>query len=155
MSLVVWVQKWEESEAGWGGRPDGYTLHLEREDITKFLEAMRAREAEAGYSAQNVPREYTRPSGRPYQALITDKKLMGRVIQSDNGCWGPDGNKYPPSLDPGADRTGWVTVDPDAPAEQPDPPSAEERTRKQLEEMVKYGERAKKALAEMDKEATG
>ena len=30
-------QLWEESERGWGIRPDGYSLHLNNEDRKQFI----------------------------------------------------------------------------------------------------------------------
>ena len=34
----VVVQKWEESERGWGTRPDGFSLHLTEAYIQAFIE---------------------------------------------------------------------------------------------------------------------
>lgn len=97
-STIVWIQKWEESEAGWGVRPDGYTIHARREDITAFLDRMRLREAAAGFGPDNVPHEYTRPSGEPYQAEIVDPVVLAQLTTSENGMWGPGRNNYPPPI---------------------------------------------------------
>ena len=60
----VIVQKWEESERGWGVRPDGYSLHLTEADRKAFVQAhWDALPAEAPYA-------YTRPSGAPYDAQV-------------------------------------------------------------------------------------
>ncbi len=104
---VLWVQKWEESEAGWGTRPDGYTLHRSKSDIDAFLGAMRDREAAKGYGPGNPPPEYNRPCGEPYEMSTTDEVLYQKVVSSPNGLWGH--GDYPPPIRPGADRTGWVT----------------------------------------------
>ena len=34
----VYLQHWEESERGWGIRPDGCSLHLTLEDRKKYIE---------------------------------------------------------------------------------------------------------------------
>jgi len=104
------VQKWEETERGWGSRPDGYTLHKNEEDIEIFLKGMRDREAEAGYSAQNVPDEYTRPCGKPYWTRIDDEALAEKVAESECGIWGPGGNNSPTPVAKGSDQSGWVSL---------------------------------------------
>lgn len=83
----LWVQFWEESEAGWGTRPDGYTLHVRVEDIDAFLKVMRDGEYETYKGA--VPPEYSRPSGAPRQGVIADADLDARVRASKCGIWGP------------------------------------------------------------------
>lgn len=103
------VQKWEESEAGWGTRPDGYTLHKTEEDIQSFLKKMRDREAEH-LKPGEVPEEYTRPSGKPYWTRIDDPKEAERLKNSECGIWGQDRNNYPTPVAKGADQTGWVTM---------------------------------------------
>lgn len=105
-STIVWIQKWEESEAGWGTRPDGYTIHARKEDIILFRDAMREKERAAGYGAHNVPEEYSRPCGRPYQAEITDAVILAELSTSEHGIWGKTGNRYPEPIVPGDDRTG-------------------------------------------------
>ena len=92
------VQKWEESEAGWGTRPDGYTLHVKEEDIQAFLQKMRDREAKQGYGFGNAPPEYSRPCGKPYWTRIDDPELAKKVEESECGIWGPGGNNYPPPV---------------------------------------------------------
>ena len=86
-NVTLWVQEWEESERGWGVRPDGYTLHLKNNDITKFLMAMRTREAEIYHG--ETPDEYTRRSGSPYEWDTDDAELIERVRLSECGIWGP------------------------------------------------------------------
>lgn len=103
----LWVQKWEESERGWGTRPDGYTLHSKQEDITKFITEMRAREM-AGQPDGYIPDEYSRPCGNPYEVEIADEKLVGKVKKSKNGVWGP--GKDPPDPPPGVNPGGWVKM---------------------------------------------
>lgn len=90
--LFVWIQEWEESERGWGVRPDGYTIHLKQQDIQSFLADMRAREAARGVTG--VPDEYSRPSGEPFEALIEDAELIARVKKAAFGLWGPNSMSY-------------------------------------------------------------
>jgi hypothetical protein len=167
--MKVWVQKWEETETGWGCRPDGYTLHTNRADIDLYLKVIRDAEAELGYNRSNPPPEYSRPSGEPYQTEITDKRLLGKLAVSKHGCAGPQKSSgdYPAPVTPGADRTGWVTVD-EVKSKQACLHSAQDwyivkatgergcsecdndRTRSQLAEMIALGERAKGALLQME-----
>ena len=95
MSQIFWIQKWEESERGWGSRPDGYTIHKVKEDINFMLANMRKKEEERGYSETNPPDEYTRPDGRPYQAEIQDEAIIKLVLESPFGIWGKNGHNYP------------------------------------------------------------
>jgi hypothetical protein len=99
MSREVWVQKWEESEAGWGVRPDGYTFHIRREDIDAFLKDLRDREFETHGGA--TPPEYSRPSGDPYLAILSGDSdgaaIEAKLLASSHGIWGPGGNNYPES----------------------------------------------------------
>lgn len=103
----LWVQKWEESEAGWGTRPDGYTLHLNRGDIDLFLADMRAREQQ-GKPKGYVPPEYSRPDGEPYEWETDDEALAARVRDSGRGCWGP--GREPPAPVPGVRPGGCARV---------------------------------------------
>ena len=95
MKTVV-VQKWEESERGWGVRPDGYTIHLTEADRKAFIKAYWDR------MPYEVPDEYSRPSGQPYLADVEDDvadKITG------HGIWG-HGNNYPGS----GGTDGWVPM---------------------------------------------
>ena len=105
--MKLWVQKWEESEAGWGTRPDGYSLHKNREDIAKFLDDIRQRE-EKLYGTGVVPSEYSRPCGTPYLAEVEEDNLKERIDDSSHGVWGENGNRYPEPIDPSDGKDGWV-----------------------------------------------
>jgi len=83
----VWVQMWVESEKSWGIRPDGYTLHLGRKDISLFVTAMRA--GEAKIHGDVVPDEYSYPDRDPYEAIITDAEVLKTLRTSEHGIWGP------------------------------------------------------------------
>lgn len=65
----VICQKWEESERGWGTRPDGFSLHVSREALTKFIrEIYEPRQKETV-----IPDEYDRPDGTPYDINVSDE----------------------------------------------------------------------------------
>ena len=77
---IVIVQEWEESERGWGTRPDGATLHLTDSDRKLYIE---------NYWKQmpkQVPDEYSRPClfAEPYRAII-DNDLYKEIKTSKNG----------------------------------------------------------------------
>lgn len=61
----VVVQEWEESEAGWGTRPDGYSVHTSVENAEKFIKDFWNKE-KTGYPSGKVPYEYSRPVGTPF-----------------------------------------------------------------------------------------
>lgn len=58
MNTVI-LQYWEESERGWGVRPDGCSLHISNEDCSKYIKTI--------YDARtgNIPDEYDRVVGDP------------------------------------------------------------------------------------------
>lgn len=59
MTTRVYVQLWEESERGWGCRPDGVSLHKSKADCDEYIE-----EYWEGMPP-TAPDEYSRPcSGR-------------------------------------------------------------------------------------------
>ena len=74
----VLCQKWEESERGWGTRPDGYSLHLSEADRKCFIKE------HWGRLPDEVPDEYSRPSGTPYWCEV-DEKAKRKVTQSKCG----------------------------------------------------------------------
>ena len=112
----VVCQKWEESEAGWGCRPDGYSLHLTREHRDRFVKDFYTKQRKLLGSA--TPPEYTREDGNPYECPVT-KEIYDRVAASGDGIYGwtlahekllPSGNgghsaPWPGGLD------GWVSKD--------------------------------------------
>ena len=93
----VICQKWEESERGWGTRPDGYSLHLTDEDRKAYIQ---------GYWAgmpDSTPDEYSRPDGTPYRCEV-DRETFEKVKASKHGVRFHDSP-------PGSGGTdGWVPV---------------------------------------------
>lgn len=75
LEQVVYVG-WEESERGWGTRPDGCSLHLGLDNYRKYLE-------EHWQGMPNfVPDEYDRPAGEPITITVT-KDIYARVEKND------------------------------------------------------------------------
>ena len=77
MPMII-RQDWEESERGWGIRPDGYSLHLKLEDVKKYID---------GYWSKmpdEVPDEYSRPAGQP-RVVDVDQTIFDEVAATENG----------------------------------------------------------------------
>jgi hypothetical protein len=62
----VIVQDWEESERGWGVRPDGFTFHLNAKDHEAYVKGFYGE----FNNAKEVPDEYTRVSGDPVELEV-------------------------------------------------------------------------------------
>lgn len=71
-------QLWEESERGWGIRPDGYSLHLNEEDRKNYVSDFNKT------LPSYVPDEYSRVSGSP-TIIDVDSKLYKEIKASKNG----------------------------------------------------------------------
>jgi hypothetical protein len=61
---IIYVN-WEESERGWGSRPDGCSLHLTEKDYQKYVKKYWDK------MPKEAPDEYSRPVGEPTPALVT------------------------------------------------------------------------------------
>lgn len=70
--VKVWVQQWEESERGWGSRPDGFTCHWTKEDVKRFIDAHWAS------LPDEAPDEYSRPCGEPFEYEVEAKLAPNR-----------------------------------------------------------------------------
>lgn len=73
-------QEWVESERGWGIRPDGCSLHLTVADCKRFIKEYWDK------MPDEVPDEYSRPSGEPFVVDI-DQKTYDEVCTSECGVW--------------------------------------------------------------------
>ncbi len=71
----VVVQKWEESERGWGVRPDGFSLHMTDEDREAFIKEY------WDSMPKKAPDEYSRPAGTPYKAEV-DEEVFQKVKEA-------------------------------------------------------------------------
>lgn len=88
----LYCQQWEESEQGWGVRPDGYSLHLTVEAVSAYVEEYWKRQLKR---EPNVPLEYSRPSGKPYSVEVNDQ-TYNEVKGSGNGVRSFDRNAPEP-----------------------------------------------------------
>jgi len=93
----VICQKWEESERGWGVRPDGYSLHLNDIDAKRYLDAYWAD------MPDKAPVEYERPAGSSYKCIIDDETYQR--LSASNGGIRIYSNVYPEG---GID--GWMSM---------------------------------------------
>lgn len=82
MQHTIVIQEWEESERGWGQRPDGASLHLTEADRNAYVEAYWAAERARGLT--EAPDEYSRPCGRP-RLVVATEELYRRVVESGLG----------------------------------------------------------------------
>jgi hypothetical protein len=79
--IVVYIQPWEETERGWGTRPDGISIHRSEDVVSKHCnEIMDEQEQRFG---SEVPDEYSRPlTGYHYKAHIKQSKF-DEIFQND------------------------------------------------------------------------
>ena len=96
----VLCQKWEESERGWGCRPDGYSLHLNEADCKRYIKEYWDK------MPNEAPDEYSRPDGTPYWCEV-DKKTYDEIVENKYSKYGRAfGGPYPG--DGGTD--GWIPL---------------------------------------------
>lgn len=85
------VQKWFESERGWGQRPDGWSLHRNREELDAYVKTY------WGSMPSAVPDEYSAPDGEPrvYPGSVFTDEQIAKLDESTNGArfWG-----HPPEV---------------------------------------------------------
>jgi hypothetical protein len=110
MKLIC--QKWEESERGYGTRPDGYSLHRSRAALHEYIQEYNDK------LPPEPPDEYSRPCGEPYECELADDDPKIQVMRG--AFWGtPDivnndvdnirvfVNDWPEPSD-GSKPTGWM-----------------------------------------------
>jgi len=68
-------QFWEESERGWGIRPDGCSIHLNKEELNAYIQNIYKNRLD------EVPDEYDRIVGLPVECFISDQ-LYDKLNQS-------------------------------------------------------------------------
>lgn len=84
--MKIVLQEWEESERGWGVRPDGYSAHVDINSMHAFI---------ADYNStlpnDHVPDEYSRPCGDPINLNIASdsikKELISRGLLEKGSIW--------------------------------------------------------------------
>ena len=70
-------QKWEESERGWGVRPDGCSIHLDTDSYKKYLNGIYV----VRQNESIIPNEYDRIVGDLIDCFISDD-LFSNLIQN-------------------------------------------------------------------------
>lgn len=66
MNKIV-LQYWEESERGWGTRPDGASIHLDQKCHSIYIDQIYVNRDE-----EDVPDEYDRIIGLPILVSVSD-----------------------------------------------------------------------------------
>ncbi len=74
------MHPWIESEAGFGQRPDGCSLHQTSDDLAMFLQDY----WDSMPDRDNPPTEYSRPEGIS-QVMVIPDELYARLTESKNG----------------------------------------------------------------------
>jgi hypothetical protein len=77
---TAWCVDWEESERGWGTRPDGWTLHQTKEQTERYMQTFMDEQRKS--SGESAPDEYTRPNGDPYEVKV-GLRLWARITAKD------------------------------------------------------------------------
>lgn len=65
----VFLQYWEESERGWGIRPDGCSLHLTTKECKEYIKSI----YDVRKMETSVPDEYERIVGEPIEVEIKEE----------------------------------------------------------------------------------
>jgi hypothetical protein len=73
-------QRWIESEAGWGVRPDGWSLHQSLEHLDTFVREYWKR------MPDKAPAEYSRPHGKPFTVLV-NLDVAAAIEEQPYGIW--------------------------------------------------------------------
>lgn len=82
MNNIVILETWTESEAGWGQRPDGYSIHLSKEDYKKFVENHWKFLKEL--YGESTPHEYDRPDNN-LEVVKVSYKFFKKIEKSKFG----------------------------------------------------------------------
>lgn len=75
MNKVI-LQLWEESERGWGVRPDGCSMHIDNTNRDKYVRDVYKDRTD------DVPDSYERVIGEPIEAFIEDG--LYEIIKRDS-----------------------------------------------------------------------
>lgn len=71
--LALYAIVWEESERGWGTRPDGYSLHNSKDEAIKFIRDYQSK------LPKEVPDEYSRPLSDDARLIEVSESLYDYV----------------------------------------------------------------------------
>ena len=76
---TVFCLIWEESERGWGVRPDGYSFHRTEADARAYVDDYWKT------MPDSAPDEYERPSSSTLYTYDVEEKVFRDVSKSKNG----------------------------------------------------------------------
>lgn len=76
MNKVI-LQIWEESERGWGTRPDGCSMHIDLKERENYIQSI----YDNRKSDTSIPNEYERIVGEGVEAFIED--VLFELVQKD------------------------------------------------------------------------
>ena len=76
MNKVI-LQIWEESERGWGTRPDGCSMHIDLKERENYIQTI----YDSRKSETSIPDEYERIVGEGVEAFIEDS--LYNLVQKD------------------------------------------------------------------------
>lgn len=113
---TVICQGWEETEAGWGTRPDGFSLHLTLEDCKTYAQGFWKHQKEHfdKQGVVDVPAEYDRQAGSPFKTIV-NQQVYDKIAAGDHGirCWAcvVDGKVAGKGV-PWPASSGWKSNDP-------------------------------------------
>jgi hypothetical protein len=79
---AAFIVTWTESERGWGCRPDGASLHLTRDDVTKYIKKY------WDGMQKEVPYEYSRPDQETGSPVTVSTKLYKTLVQCKKKYYG-------------------------------------------------------------------
>lgn len=82
MTESIIHQLWEESERGWGVRPDGYSHHLSYQDRSVFIKEY------WDSMPDEVPDEYSRSSGDLKEVQVSSEDYAKLVEARQRGRYG-------------------------------------------------------------------
>jgi len=75
---AVVCQRWLESELGWGDRPDGFSLHLTLDGLSRYVKQY------WDSMPDTPPIEYSRPVGDPFMAAVTEA-IRDQISEEGDG----------------------------------------------------------------------
>ena len=75
--MEVLLQYWEESERGWGVRPDGCSLHINKDSYESYINSVYENRTDI------VPDEYERVIGS-YINIIVSESIYNKVLENGN-----------------------------------------------------------------------
>lgn len=77
--------RWTESEAGWGQRPDGFTVHRDEAEVKRYIDAYWAAE-KARNTSGITPSDYSFAETGFY--MIGVSRSLFDAVQENGTVWG-------------------------------------------------------------------